>query len=41
MIGNQASGCATKRGGATGPQVRKGEEQGGTGSFVFRACSQT
>ena len=35
MNGNQAAGCATKRGGATGPQGYNGEEQGGTGSYAF------
>ena len=35
MIGNQAAGCAIKRGGVIGLQGHKGEEQGGTGSFAF------
>ena len=35
MIGYQAAGYATKRGGVNGLQGHKGEETGGTGSFAL------
>ena len=47
MIGYQAAGCATKRGGVIGLQGHQGEEQDGTGSFcvlsvftIMPSCNQ-